>query len=77
MHHVTVNDESGREARLCDYDWVLDIREQYKKYDITFWFKGTGSLFKHDGTIKKINPFKQGSHAKKFDINIKNSGDRA
>lgn len=70
IHHVTVNGESGREARLCDYDWVLDIREQCKKSDITFWFKGTGSLFKHDGIIKKINPFKQGSLAKEFDINI-------
>ena len=70
INHVTVNGESGREARFCDYDWVLDIREQCEKFGITFWFKGTGSLFKHDGIIKKINPFKQGSLAKEFDINI-------
>jgi len=70
IHHVTVNGESGREARLCDYDWVLDIRKQCEEFGITFWFKGTGSLFKHDGIIKKINPYKQGSIAKEFNINI-------
>ena len=66
VRHVTVNGESGREARLCDYDWVLDIRRQCEKFGITFWFKGTGSLFKHDGITKKINPFKQGSLAKEL-----------
>lgn len=38
MEHVTVGGETGREARECDYDWVLDIREQCEKADVTFWF---------------------------------------
>lgn len=68
--HVTVSGESGREARVCNYDWVLDIREQCKAAGITFWFKETGSLFQRDGVVQKINPFKQGSIAKELDISI-------
>ena len=70
IDHVTVSGESGREARMCDYQWVLSIREQCEKAGITFWFKGTGSFFRRDGEVRKVNPFKQGSVAKELDINI-------
>ena len=70
IDHVTVSGESGNEARECDYDWVMAIREQCIKAGITFWFKGTGSFFKSDGIVQKVNPFKQGSLAKELDINI-------
>lgn len=70
INHVTVNGESGRDARECDYTWVLDIREQCVRANITFWFKGTGTLFKRDGMVEKINPFKQGRVAIELDINI-------
>lgn len=70
VQHVTVGGETGRDARVCDYDWVLHIREQCIKANITFWFKNTGSFFKHDGIIEKVNPFKQSSRAKEFGIDI-------
>ena len=70
IDHVTVSGESGREARVCDYQWVLSIREQCAKAGITFWFKGTGSFFRRDGEVRKVNPFKQSSVAKELDINI-------
>lgn len=72
IEHVTVGGETSREARICNYDWILNIREQCVKAGITFWFKNTGSLFEKNGTIKKINPFKQNSMAKEFGINILN-----
>ncbi len=72
IEHVTVSGESGRDARECDYDWVLDIREQCVKANVTFWFKGTGTFFKRDGTVEKINPFRQGSIASELDISILN-----
>lgn len=72
VDHVSVGGETSRDARLCDYDWVLDIRKQCIEADITFWFKNTGSIFKHDGEIKNINPFKQTTLAKELDINILN-----
>ncbi|MDL2258425.1 phage Gp37/Gp68 family protein [Eubacteriales bacterium OttesenSCG-928-K08] len=70
IDHVTVSGESGREARVCNYDWVLDIKEQCRAAGITFWFKSTGSLFERDGVAQKINPYKQGSLAKELDISI-------
>ena len=41
--------ETGRDARECNYDWVLAIREQCIKANVTFWFKNTGSLFRRGG----------------------------
>jgi len=70
IEHVTVGGETGREARVCDYTWVLDIREQCMKAGVTFWFKNTGSFFKRDGVVQKINPFKQHSVATELNINI-------
>jgi len=70
IEHVTVGGETGREARECDYDWVLDIREQCVKAGITFWFKNTGSYFKRDGAVQKNNPFKQNGVAKELGISI-------
>jgi len=72
IEHVTVGGETGRDARICDYDWILAIREQCIQSGITFWFKNTGSLFRQDGIVKKINPFKQSSVAKELGINILN-----
>ena len=68
VDHVTVGGETGREARICDYDWVLDIRKQCLDAGVTFWFKNTGSLFKKDGVVSKINPYKQSSTAKELGI---------
>ena len=71
--HVTVGGETSREARVCDYDWVLDIREQCINAGVTFWFKNTGSLFRRGGTLQKVNPYKQNSLAKELGINIDGS----
>ena len=70
VDHVSVGGETGREARECNYDWVLDIREQCVKANVTFWFKNTGSLFRRDGELKKINPFKETGMAKELGISI-------
>ena len=68
--HVTVGGETGREARACDYDWVLAIREQCVSAGVTFWFKNTGSAFIRGGVLQRVNPYKQGSLAKELGINI-------
>ena len=70
IEHVTVSGESGREARECNYDWVLAIREQCVNAGITFWFKSTGSFFRQDRVVQKVNPFKQGNLAKELGISI-------
>ena len=70
VDHVTVGGETSREARICDYEWVLDIRQQCLEAGKTFWFKETGSRFKKDGVISKVNPYKQHSIAKDCGIDI-------
>ena len=70
VDHVTVGGETSREARLCDYEWILDLREQCLGAGKTFWFKETGSLFKKDGVISKVNPYKQHRMAKECGIDI-------
>ncbi|MDR0890213.1 MAG: phage Gp37/Gp68 family protein [Oscillospiraceae bacterium] len=70
ISHVTVSGESGREARLCDYDWVLNLRRQCVDAGITFWFKSSGSQFLRGGVVQKVNPYQQGKLARELDINI-------
>lgn len=72
IDHVTVNGESGRDARECDYDWVLDIRDQCARAGITFWYKSTGSRLRRNGEVQKVNPYKQVSLAKELDISFLN-----
>ena len=67
---VAVGGEIGKNARLCDYDWVLDIRSQCIQNNATFWFKNSGSRLKHNGKIKSIHPIFQNSFAKKSNINV-------
>ncbi|MFV0399276.1 MAG: DUF5131 family protein [Oscillospiraceae bacterium] len=70
IEHVTVGGETGRDARECNFDWVLDIREQCMDAGITFWFKDTGSRFRKDGELHKINPRMQHKAARELGINI-------
>lgn len=70
VEHVTAGGETGKDARICDYDWILDLHNQCKQAGKTFWFKNTGSYFRRDGRIENINPFKQTSRAKEYNIDI-------
>ena len=53
-----------------DYEWVLDLHRQCVEAGKTFWFKNTGSFFRHDGIIERVNPFKQTGRAKQCGIDI-------
>ena len=74
IEHVSAGGETSRSARECSYDWVLSVRDQCIESDTTFWFKNTGSLFRLNGELKKVNPYKQSALAKEFGIDI--SGDK-
>lgn len=65
---VTVGGESGRDARVCDYDWVLDIRQQCLDANVPFHFKQTGALFRKDGRTFRIPRNQQMPQAHKADI---------
>ena len=68
---VTVGGESGRDARVCDYDWVLSIREQCIKSNVQFHFKQTGALFHKDGRLYNIPRNQQMAQAHRAGIDIK------
>ena len=43
---VTCGGESGPDARLCDYAWVMDLMLECVKYDVKFHFMQTGTNFR-------------------------------
>ena len=51
---VIVGGESGKNARLCDYTWVLQIREQCQDFGVAFRFKQTGAYFRKSGRFYRI-----------------------
>jgi len=67
---VVVGGESGNEARICDYAWILNIREQCKNSGVSFWFKQTGAKFRKDSKIYYIKRKLQHSQARKANINL-------
>lgn len=68
---VTVGGESGPEARICDYSWVLSIREQCISKGIPFTFKQTGAKFVKGGKLYTIPRNIQHSQAKKAGIDFR------
>jgi len=51
---VSAGGESGEDARVCDYGWVLDIRRQCAEKGVPFHFKQTGAKFLKDGRLYSI-----------------------
>lgn len=70
IDHVSVGGETGKEARECNLDWILALRQQCLDHEKTFWFKNTGSRFRCDGVLQKVNPYKQSSLAKSMNLNL-------
>ncbi|MDR1684518.1 MAG: phage Gp37/Gp68 family protein, partial [Elusimicrobiota bacterium] len=68
--HVTVSGESGREARLCDYNWVLDLRRQAAAAGVSFSYHQTGARLLKDGKIYRIPKKLQRAQAKKANIDF-------
>ena len=67
IDRVSVGGETSREARVCDYDWVMAIREQCVNAGVAFWYKNTGTLFRKDGETRRINPYKETGLAKELE----------
>lgn len=70
IEKVIVGGESGENARLCDYDWVLAIRESCVAHNVSFTFKQTGANFIKDGKHYRITRKLQQSQAKKAGIDV-------
>lgn len=71
IREVVVGGESGVDVRVCDYDWVLKIREQCVAHQVPFQFKQTGANFRKDGRQYRIPRYLQSSQARKANIDYR------
>lgn len=70
IEQVVAGGESGYNARPCDFDWVMELRNTCIKNNIAFWFKQTGAKFIKDGQLYHIKRQFQHSQARKAGINF-------
>ncbi len=70
---VSVGGESGDEARVCDFQWVLNIREQCVNNNIPFCFHQTGARLIKDGRLYRIERKHQHSQARKAGVDFGNT----
>ena len=68
IESVSAGGESGNEARICSYDWILSLRCQCVDAGVSFTFHQTGARFLKDGRIYRIKRPYQKSQARKADI---------
>lgn len=54
IEEVAVGGESGVDARPCDYEWILFLRQQCIEKDVPFRFHQTGAYFIKDGKMYRI-----------------------
>ena len=68
---VVVGGESDQNARPLDYAWVLDIREQCIRKNVSFEFRQCGTHFIKDSKEYKLQTKDLCSQARKAGINFK------
>lgn len=71
VEEVAVGGESGSEARICEYDWVLDIRRQCMEKGVPFCFHQTGARLRKGGKLYRIRREFQHSQARRAGIDYK------
>lgn len=71
IEEVSVSGESGADARVCDYEWILDLRRQCLEKDVPFRFHQTGAKLLKDGRLYRIRRPFQISQAVKARINYR------
>lgn len=69
ISQVVAGGESGEKARVCDYDWILSLRNQCIASGVSFHFKQTGAFFRKDGKMYRIKRALQHTQARKANIN--------
>lgn len=71
---VVAGGESGEQARVCDYRWILSLQEQCVDTGVAFWFKQTGARFVKDGRLYAIKRPLQHAQARRAGINYQPDG---
>ena len=70
VEEIICGGESGKEARVCKFEWVQEIRQQCMENNITFTFKQTGAKFIKDGKLYNIKREFQHKNAKKAGLDF-------
>lgn len=71
IEQVVCGGESGEDARVCDFAWILDTMNQCVAHDVAFRFKQTGALFKKGDKIYHIEREKQMIQAERAGVNYR------
>lgn len=71
IEEVSVGGESGRYARPCNYDWVLEMRRQCVEKGVPFRFHQTGARIVKDGRLYYVSRRYQHSQAHKANIDYR------
>ena len=70
VEQVVVGGESGYGARVCHFDWVMELHALCVEQNVSFWFKQTGAMFVKEGKLYPIKRQLQHSQARKAGINL-------
>ena len=54
VRELVCGGESGSAARICNYNWILSLREQCMEYGVPFCFQQTDANFQKDGRVYRI-----------------------
>lgn len=73
---VVVGGESDRDGRVLDYSWVLSIREECVRHNVSFSFRQCGTHFMKDGELFTIPTRNLSKEARIMDIDFKRKGTR-
>ena len=68
---VVAGGESGPGARICRYEWILDLRRQCVAAGVPFLFKQTGARLIKDGKLYQIPRRLQHIQARRAGINYR------
>ena len=68
IRSVSCGGESGPDARICDFDWVLDVHAQCLEYGVPFFYHQTGARLRKNNKIYQIPREHQHSQAPKADL---------
>lgn len=71
IEEVATGGESGVDARPCNYDWILSLRQQCINKNVPFRFHQTGAFFIKDGKMHRVLRRFQISQAIKAGIDFK------
>ncbi len=69
IDEVSAGGESGARARPCRLEWILDLRQQCIRKNVTFRFHQTGANFIKDGRTYRVPRRFQISQAEKAGLN--------